>query len=263
MLRTLNDVERASVGALHRATGLPKPTVVRLLETLIHAGYVAQEGPGGDYYPTARVLGLARGLDRASRLVRLASPILADYRASMPWPSDLAVFDRDAMVIIETNREPGAIALNRSVGTRMPMLSSALGRAFLAFCPDDVRDVAIAAVRGKPDPLVQRPMREPALRRMLARFRRQGFAFNDRELSPRTRGVGVPVIARGTVVACLNTITLAEVLTLDQMNARCVGPLQAAAAAIGQAVAAEMAADTLAPVRQPATTRTNDRQEDA
>src|SRR4051812_25786276 len=41
VLRALNALRSASVAELHAATGLSKPTVVRMLETLICEGYVA------------------------------------------------------------------------------------------------------------------------------------------------------------------------------------------------------------------------------
>src|SRR5678816_3323832 len=40
VLRTVNRLRIASVQAIHEATGFPKPTIVRMLETLTAEGYV-------------------------------------------------------------------------------------------------------------------------------------------------------------------------------------------------------------------------------
>ena len=39
VLEVLNRKTASSLGELHAATGLPKPTLVRMLDTLIAAGY--------------------------------------------------------------------------------------------------------------------------------------------------------------------------------------------------------------------------------
>ncbi len=43
ILRVVNEQQLTSVGALHKATGLDKATIVRMLETLEHEGYVMRD----------------------------------------------------------------------------------------------------------------------------------------------------------------------------------------------------------------------------
>lgn len=241
VLEVLNELGTVSLLQLHQQTKMPKPTIVRILETLIHSGYVTHSAPGTPYSLTAKVLSLSKGFDVNDRLVALASPILRDLRASMPWPSDFAVFDRDAMVIIETNRNPGTFGLNRSKGTRMPMLISAVGRAFLAFCPDDVRRRTLDLLSISPNPLDAEARNRAAFERKLAIYRKQGFSVNDGDLSPATRVIAVPVLVGEEVIAAVNGITLAEAMTLDQVIERCLSPLQNAASRIADAVERERA----------------------
>ena len=219
VLRVINLQERSTVGTIFKETNLPKPTIVRVLETLEHAGFVTGTADGNHYTLTAKVLSLSSGFDANDRLVEIASPILADFREKMPWPSDLAVFDGAAMVIIETNRNPGTLALNRSVGTRMSMIDSALGRAFLAFCSDGLRESTLGSL-----PEIDNP---EAFTKMLKKFKTQGFSENDKTLSPHTRGVAVPIIVDGDVIACINTIVLTEVMDMMQVIERCVEPRSA------------------------------------
>ena len=237
ILEGLNEIGRASLIDLHKYSGLPKSTIVRVLETLIHAGYVSVDN--ARYTLTAKVLGLSRGFNANDRLVVLAAPVLAELRASVPWPSDFAVFDRDAMVIIETNRNPGTFGLNRSVGTRMPMLVSAVGRAFLAFCPDDLRKKTLDLLALSPNPLDEVLRNRAAFERKLAAYRKQGFSVSDGEFSPVTRVIAVPVMVDARVIACINTITLAEAMSLEQLIERCLPPLKRAASRIAGMVERE------------------------
>lgn len=235
LLTELNRLGTAGVGALHSATGISKPTIVRNLETLQHAGFVARDRKADGYVVTARVLTLSSGYRQGERLVALATPILNEFRAKMPWPSDLAVFDGEAMVILETSRPPGTLALNRPVGTRLSVTASALGRAYLAHVDAERRNAVLAAAfDGEPDTKAR-----ARLEAELRHYREQGFSENDRSLSQSTRGVGVPILLDGEVVACINSIVLTEAMSMKDVIKRCVPPLRNVAAKIEQALAAD------------------------
>lgn len=233
LLSQINALGIATVGDLHKSTGISKPTIVRNLETLEHAGFVARDSKRDGYVATARVLSLSSGYDRDQRLVDIATPILNVFRQTMPWPSDLAVFDTDAMVILETSRNPGTLALNRPVGARLSLTKSALGRAYLAFIDEKERTVILDACFGQ---AATNRTERAGFERDLERYRDQGFSENDRSLSENTRGVGMPVIVQGKVVACINTIVLTEAMRMTDVINRCVPPLQAVARKIEAAL---------------------------
>lgn len=222
LLVAINRLKQATVGQLFDATGISKSTIVRNLETLETAGFVARSQSGEAYVVTGKVLSLSSGFDQGERLVALATPILNDFRTTMPWPSDLAVFDGEAMVILETSRNHGTLALNRPVGTRLSLTESALGRAYLAHIDEPERQAVLdKKFGGKNAALSERV----ALEAQLRKYRKQGYAENDQSLSEQTRGVGVPILQNGAVVACINTIVLSEALSMEEVKARCVGPL--------------------------------------
>jgi len=61
LLHELNRQRVSSVRHLHGATGLPKPTIVRLLDTLIALGYVVNDRRQGGYQVTSLVRSLSAG----------------------------------------------------------------------------------------------------------------------------------------------------------------------------------------------------------
>lgn len=231
ILSQISALGAASVRELHALTGISKPTIVRNLETMEHAGYISKNSDTGAYALTARVLSLSSGYQHHNRLVELAIPYLNDFRETMPWPSDLALFDGEAMVIVETNRNPGTLALNRQAGTRLSVIDSALGRAFLAFCDSQLRN----AILDKSFTDTNGTMRAD-YESELERYRSQGFSENDRSLSEHTRGVGVPIVIGGIVEACINTIVLSEAMSMQEVITRCVSPLQQVAEDISEAM---------------------------
>jgi IclR family transcriptional regulator, mhp operon transcriptional activator len=181
----------ASIKDLHTATGYPKATLVRLLETLIHAGYVrASAGDRPTYALTARALGLAVRFDQGRHLVAAIGPVLTEFQAAIPWPSDLAVFDRDAMVILETSRRPGVLSVNRQIGSRVPAVPTALGRAYLAFLPEAERRDCLTVLRqgtGQPKDMKR-------FEALLLSVREKGYASSDRENRPDIRALAAPVM---------------------------------------------------------------------
>lgn len=229
LLSHISALRAASVRELHARTGISKPTIIRNLETLEYAGYVAKSAEDGSYSLTARTLSLSSGYQHHNRIVDLSLPILSEFRKSMPWPSDLALFDGEAMVIVETNRNPGTLALNRQAGTRLSVTDSALGRAFLAFCDPQLRTTVLGKSFADAEKQTQ-------CERELERYREQGFSENDQSLSEQTRGVGVPIIVGDNVEACINTIVLSEAMSMRDVIKRCVPPLQKVAKEIAEAL---------------------------
>lgn len=225
-LNLLSDINRlgvATVGKLHECSGVSKSTIVRNLETFEHAGFVARDTKGDGYVVTAKVLTLSSGYNISQRLVQLAAPILDDFRAIMPWPNDLAVFDGDGMIIIETSRNPGPLALIRPVGTRLPVTKSALGRAYLS---NISADQCRAILDKNFDPTETDLKDRLNFEAELGVYKKQGYAINDQSLSTHTRGVAVPIFEQENTVACINTIVLSEAMSMDEVIGRCVTPLQ-------------------------------------
>ena len=208
ILRLLNDRGVSQIKHLHQLTGLPKPTLVRMLDTLIDAGY-AIRGDTGGYRVSAKVLALANGFDAEGNLLNIAKPVLDVFREEHIWPSDLAIFDRDAMVIMDTGRHPGTLSLNRTPGSRLPVLNTALGRAYLAFAPDEVCQRALE--RLCPD-----AKQAEKTNRLLGEVREKGYAVSDKEYLSTTRAVSVPICVHETSVASLNMMTVAKAMTMTK-----------------------------------------------
>src|SRR3569832_1883450 len=91
--------DHASLAALAAATELPKPTVVRLLDTLIAAGYVRRVSRREGYVLAERVTRLSGGFRHSDATVEAARPFLSALTAQFKWPVGLATLDRDAMLV--------------------------------------------------------------------------------------------------------------------------------------------------------------------
>src|ERR1051326_1024284 len=75
VLAKLREMHAASLHDLHRATGIPKPTLTRILYTLYRQGLVWQRMADGAFLPSHMML--RRGyLDDTASLAEIASQVL-------------------------------------------------------------------------------------------------------------------------------------------------------------------------------------------
>ncbi|SFD93121.1 transcriptional regulator, IclR family [Pseudomonas citronellolis] len=242
VLRVINEEKQSTVASLHRQTGLDKATIVRMLETLHHEGYVARDQERALYSVTARTLLLSQGYDRSRWLASVAEPTLARFRNAIGWPSDLALFDFDAMVVVQTSRGSGPLSFNRQPGFRSPMLATSIGLAYLAFCGEEERRSIIenlAASPGEWNQLAQDPER---LEKLLKKIRKDGFAVMSSEYSrdvfaSNVWAIGVPVMHEGELFATMNVMLLKSAVNLTEARKTLLAPLQRTAAQIARDLA--------------------------
>jgi IclR family mhp operon transcriptional activator len=243
VLRAVNRLKEASVGDIFRETGLNRPTIVRMLETLMHVGFVARHPAEPIYMPTGRTLDLSSGYQRHEEMALAAGPVLARLHKELQWPSDVAVFDQDAMVVARTSRGAGFVHFNRRPGYRAPLLGTSLGMSFLAFCDETTRANALAALAASTDPWSAIAREPKKLQGMLNIVRKRGYATMSQDYSDSSYGgmasaVGVPIPLGGAAVGSLNLMYLRNSIDETRVIARFVQPLKDAAADIAQALGA-------------------------
>jgi IclR family mhp operon transcriptional activator len=231
----------ATITRIHHETKLHKSTVLRMLETLIHAGYVAHLPGTSSYVATGKCLLLSNGLQRVNRLTQIATPIISSFRKSVGWPSDFALFDQDAMVIVATSREFGVMSLNRKVGDRVPVLGSSLGRAYLAFCSDSERNAILNQLKDTDSSWNRAAKKRRQLLKQLDDIRQKGYAtsgsgYRETVYDSAIWGISVPVMAGGSVMAAINVIFLSSSMSLDQGLRAFHKKLQTAAKDIGKVI---------------------------
>jgi len=231
VLRVVNELREATVSALHKETGLDKATIVRMLETLEHEGYVTRSPSNNGYVATGRTLQLSRGYDLHHRIGLLSEPILTEFRHRIGWPSDVALFDHDAMIVVQTSRESGPLFFNRRPGFRAPILETSIGRAYLAYCDPMERERIIARLRAKPDIRNVLASEPEKLEALLGEVRMRGFAcmddtYSEREYSRQMWAMAVPVQDEGGIHATLNIMMLRNAIAPDMAVERFLGPLK-------------------------------------
>jgi IclR family mhp operon transcriptional activator len=238
VLAALNGLNGATAVSVSERTGIHRTTVHRLLETLRLQGFVYWSDSDETYRISHRVQELSIGYREDARLVESAAQVLPDLVRRVRWPSDLATLDGDMMVVRESSHQKSPCSLyQRQVGSRWPVLGTAIGRAYLAFCGDAERRRLTALLRRSARPndvLVSEPATIEAIVR---RTRRNGYAESCREADSRVSAIAVPVYGEaGRVVGCVNLIFFASAFAPSAAAERFLPALNDAARGIERAM---------------------------
>ena len=237
VLAAINRRKLPSVMELARDTRLPRPTVYRLLETLSRAGFVTRTSPHDRYCLARGVRSLSDGFVEDDWIADIAAPLMTQFTRDLVWPVALLTFEEGRMLVRETTHEASTLSIDHGmVGRSLPMLRTAAGRCYLAFCPPKERRV-ILEMLSRSKALEDRWAREPQrLTKLLDAIKGKGYAIQDREINPKTTGVAVPVRLGARVLGSLSSIWISSALTIENAEAELYPPLATTAARIADAI---------------------------
>lgn len=201
----LFDERRSSLSTneISSLTGLNRGTAYRFCQTLRELGYL-EEIRQSTFRPGLKALSLAQAALGARELVDMALPRLQALRQDTGETVNLAMPDGNEMVYVARLLNDDLLALRLVVGSRLPIAVSSLGRAILAFLPDDQRDGILASTTF-PQLTARTITERDVLLAQLEKIRRDGYAFNDQEFAVGVRGIAAPVMGdAGRPVAAIN-----------------------------------------------------------
>ena len=235
-----------SLHDLHVASGLPKATLLRILKTLAGRKWVQQRSGSASYAAGPALLPGAKIPRRHGALASLAVPVLDALSHKVVWPSDLGVRRGDTMWIIEHSRRSARFVINRNaVGRRPRFLQSALGRAYLAFCPEDERREILQRLQQSSHPDDRRAHATKWVRAMLAQTRAQGYGAREPgywagadDFGGDVSSIAVPLMNGERVIACLNLLWVADAMGTEEFARKHLAALEAAASELARRFAA-------------------------
>lgn len=180
VLQALQMQPDSSLQELYVFTNISKPSLLRILHTLARAGLVTRRLADGRYRIGATLSHAPSRREHRDRIAEAAAPILERLCQRVSWPSDLMVPAGDHMEIRETTRARSPILLQQErIGLPVNWLHSAVGRAYLAYCPAKERQRIIDLLRNSTKS-EDRLAREPArLNAILSEVRSRGYGTRD------------------------------------------------------------------------------------
>jgi len=185
-------------------TALPKSTVSRLTHTLTLLGYLSQDHETGRYRPGLAALALSSSILASFDMRRIAAPLMRALALEHNISASLGMLDGTDIVYLETCRSQARVSVQLTVGSRVPLATTAIGRACFAGLPEPEQ----SRVRGLLEARYQSEWRkiEPWLNQACADYQRQGFcaSFGDYEADVMAVGVALPALSPGQPAMSLN-----------------------------------------------------------
>ncbi len=247
VLRCLEEYRGQSLAELHKGTGIPKSSLLRILHTLEKAGYVWKAIGDGLFRRSISLAGRRRSDELATRISEIAAPFLSDLRQKVLWPSDILIVRNNELELGESSRRQSNLGVTLyEIGARVDMILSAPGRAYLAFCSPEEQAAVLAHVRAYPSPIARsRQVLKNELEDVLAQTRTSGYGSRDARFGGRNvdidqfddglDAIAVPIVCAGKVIACMNLVWPRKYKLKNKIVHDHLADLQETAAAIADA----------------------------
>ncbi|MBT3917327.1 MAG: helix-turn-helix domain-containing protein [Rhodospirillaceae bacterium] len=249
IMQILQEHGQASLNDLYQSSGLPRPTILRILRTLDQAGWIRRGLGDGLYRNSFKIERLVEGLDQSDRLAEIAAPHLDMICDKASWPAELTVLSSSGMhmELKETSRASSPFLLNRdNIGHLINFPLSSVGRAYLAFCGDDERAQIIGRLK-KSTSIANRSVRnDTGFNKILDEIRQTGYATREPSFGGGQNplkssfddgldAVAVPILAKAGVPGCITLAWIRKAAPVQEIVADYLEDLQTAA----QDIAAE------------------------
>lgn len=180
-----------SQAAVAAATGLPRTTAHRLLNSLEQHGLIEQIG-GWGYRLGPRLLQIAGAAMQEPSLRAVAHPVLERLAEITGESAQLYVRSLEGRICVDGVQSSNELRTFVQIGAELPVWAGSAGKVFMAWTAEPARSELVARARAiTPETPVG-----GRLRQQLATARRRGWASSAGE---RERGVGslsVPVLGR-------------------------------------------------------------------
>lgn len=175
-----------------KRTAMPKPTISRLTYTLTKLGYLTYSPDQGRYQLGAAVLALGYTLLANLDVRKLARPAMQELAEYAQCSVAIGIRDRLSMVYVEACRGSAAVTLRRDAGSRIPLATTAMGKAYLCGLPQNDRDFLMDHIRLQTE--TNWPKIKADLEQGFKDYQDHGFVLSSGLWDANISAVGVPLI---------------------------------------------------------------------
>ena len=200
---------------LSNSLGVPKSSVHYLLNTLLRRGYLHRNKVTHRLLLGLKILTLSDAALSGIELRRHAAPHLRRLMENSGLTVHLAILESDDVVLVDKLKPPGVSRIATWVGKRMDLHCTAVGKAIMAYLPDEQLD-RLARDRG----FVRYNDNTMIARRRLAEeidhIRKYGYVLEDEEGEIGFRCVGCPIFdGEGRITAAVSVAGTTSQITSE------------------------------------------------
>jgi IclR family acetate operon transcriptional repressor len=205
---------------------IPRTTALRITQTLLHAGYLAETDEGNITLGTSLIQIGVKALDGLD-IRTYARPVLRALSADLEETSHLAILNGNKSLLVEVADSPHLIRIAARPGTLVDLHCSSTGKVFLAFSIPEPA-LFINTLNLKPY-TKNTDITAEAVLSTIGKTRKQGYAIDEEEYAPGVRCVAAPVInAFGKTIAAVGITASTATFTKSKIPTYAKKTIQAA-----------------------------------
>lgn len=218
VVEALRELGGAGVSEVAQRLERPTSTVHDHLRTLEHEEYVVKEG--SKYHVGTRFLQLGTSARSRRKVFQVARPEVDGMSEETGEHANLMIEEHGLGVFLCVEKGENALSLDTYAGMRVPLQTTALGKAILAHLTRD-RVEEIFDRHGLPAVTPRTKTDPDALFEEFERIRDRGYAFDEEERIDGVRCVAVPVFDdEDAVIGAISVSTPSAKLQTDQFRER-------------------------------------------
>lgn len=183
--------------------GYAASSTLAILPTLVDNDFLSLD-QGKKYTLGSSLIALGSAAKKNMSLDKVAEPILKDLMAEVQETCFLAIRRGENIVYIAKKKGPFTVATNVDIGSMRPVYSTGLGKAFLAFLPEDETKELLDNMpdtQYTSNTITDRAVMETQLKQ----FRKQGYTIDNQEMEDGLWCVAVPIYNEtGKVIATMS-----------------------------------------------------------
>lgn len=223
--------QRPNLAELRKSTNLPRPTLYRVIAGLKSEGLIVESPEHGRFALGPRLISLASQSWETSDLRVIAHEQLEKLRSETGETVHLAVPSGTEMIFIDKIESLQSVRMTSRVGFRVPMYTTSVGKAYLAFLgPSETAEAlnTLRLSRKTSKTITRRAELEAELRKVRSR----GYALDLEENELEICCIGAPICDRRGLAAGAISVSIPSYRFSKEMQERFSHVVTACAAQI-------------------------------
>ena len=202
ILETLSKTKKINLEQLAKKTDLPKPSLLRFLNSLITLGYVYKDN--NDLYSlTLKMFSIGSNSLSHINLIVIAAPFADELSNYSNETVHMGILDEDHAVYVLKRESSYTIRMYSRVGKRIPLYCTAIGKNLLSDL--NQKDIDNYLNSTKVIPFTKYTLSKDELKSQLELIREQGWAEDDQEHEEGITCIGASIRDfSGEIVAALS-----------------------------------------------------------
>ncbi len=225
ILETLANEDGMTLSALAAKTDISKGTIFPILKSLLARKYITHNEKTGLYTLGISCAVLASSTFEKEYWLRMINAEMRNVVAECNEVCQMGVLDGAHVLYIDKIQGEQTVQLVSKIGTRLPAIFSALGKAMLSQCTDE--EIAALYPEGF-SPVTPHSVKSlDKLREQLNSVVANGYAMDDREINQDTVCFAVPLVQKGRILAAIS-VSMPHFRATPEKNAQVVASLSLA-----------------------------------